>query len=261
MTLTQEQEAATRPLAGRVAVVTGAGRGIGAATAQLLAQRGAEVLLSDVDQEEVTDVAESIERDGGRSRAVTCDVTERQDVRKLMSEAVSHFDGLDILVTCAGVTRDNLIHKLTEEDWGAVIESHLKGTFLCVQAAQEIMVPARFGNIVLVSSGAARGNRGQVNYSAAKAGIQGMTYTLSLELGKFNIRVNAVAPGFIETRMTRSVAERIGVDWEEFKERRASDIPLGRTGMPGDVASVIGFLCSPEASYVSGQVIHVRGGP
>jgi 3-oxoacyl-[acyl-carrier protein] reductase len=162
-------------------------------------------------------------------------------------------------VTCAGVLRDNLVHRMTESDWDTVVDTHLKGTFFCAQAAQAVMVPRATGSMVLLSSGSARGNRGQLNYSAAKAGIQAMASTLALELGRFGIRVNAVAPGFIETRMTRAIAERTGVDYEEVKANYAKNLALGRVGRPDEIASVISFFASDDASYVTGQTLHVRG--
>jgi 3-oxoacyl-[acyl-carrier protein] reductase len=179
----------------------------------------------------------------------------------MVARTLSELGRLDVLVCCAGITRDNLLFKMTDEDWDSVIDTHLKGTFLCARAAQKPMVEQKFGKMVFLSSTSALGNRGQTNYSAAKAGLQGMARTLAIELGPFNINVNAVAPGFIETRMTRATAERLGVDFEAFKVGAASQIPLRRVGQPEDVANVIGFLCSDEAGFVSGQTLYVRGGP
>ncbi|EKP95307.1 3-oxoacyl-ACP reductase FabG [Thermaerobacter subterraneus] len=247
--------------ADRVALVTGGGRGIGAATALRFAREGAAVVVSDVDEGPAEEVASQIRQEGGRALAVACDVRDRGQVEAMVQRAVDTFGRLDFLVTCAGIIRDNLIHKMTDDDWDGVIDTHLKGTFLCAQAAQRVMVPQRYGKMVFLSSTSALGNRGQTNYSAAKAGIQGMARTLAIELGPFNINVNAVAPGFIETRMTRAVAERTGVDFEELKKAAAERTPLRRVGQPEDVAGVIAFLCSEDAGYVSGQVIYVRGGP
>jgi len=245
----------------RVAFVTGGGRGIGAATAQLMARQGAAVVVTDVDPGPAEETAAVIREAGGRALALACDVTDRAQVEAAVAQAVAGFGRLDILVTCAGIIRDNLIHKLTDEDWDGVITTHLKGTFLAVQAAQRHMVRQRYGKIVLLSSTSALGNRGQANYAAAKAGLQGLSRTLAIELGPFGINVNAVAPGFIETRMTRAVAERLGVDYEQLKQAMAAEVPLGRVGHPEDVANVIAFLCSDEAAYVSGQTIYVAGGP
>ncbi len=240
----------------RVALVTGGGRGIGAATAQLLAAEGARVAVSDLDEAPAREVASAI---GGLG--VACDVSDRASVEAMVKRTVAELGRLDILVTCAGIIRDNLIFKMTDEDWDAVIDTHLKGTFLCAQAAQKQMVEQKYGKIVFLSSTSALGNRGQANYSAAKAGLQGMARTLAIELGPFNINVNTVAPGFVETRMTRATAERMGMDYETFKLGAASQIPLRRVGQPEDIASVIAFLCSDESSFVSGQTIYVRGGP
>jgi 3-oxoacyl-[acyl-carrier protein] reductase len=241
---------------GRVALVTGGGRGIGAATAQLLAAEGARVAVSDMDISPATEVAAPI-----HGIAIACDVTDRDQVEAMVSRTVKEYGRLDILVACAGITRDNLLYKMTDEDWDAVIDTHLKGTFLCARAAQRQMVEQKSGKMVFLSSTSALGNRGQANYSAAKAGLQGMARTLAIELGPFNINVNSVAPGFVETRMTRATSERLGIDFEAFKIGAASQIPLRRVGQPEDIASVIAFLCSDESSFVSGQTIYVRGGP
>jgi len=243
-------------LEGRVALVTGGGRGIGAATAQVMARQGAKVAVSDLDEAPAREVAGPI---GGL--AIACDVSNREAVEAMVERTVKELGRIDILVTCAGIIRDNLLFKMTDDDWDAVIDTHLKGTFLCARAAQRHMVPQKSGKMVFLSSTSALGNRGQTNYSAAKAGLQGMARTLAIELGPFNVNVNAVAPGFIETRMTRATAERMGVDYETFKMGAASQIPLQRVGQPEDVANVIAFLCSDESSFVSGQTIYVRGGP
>jgi 3-oxoacyl-[acyl-carrier protein] reductase len=240
----------------RVALVTGAGRGIGAATAQLFAKEGAKVAVSDLDEGPAKEIAGPI---GGL--AIACNVSDRGQVERMVEKTVKELGGLDILVTCAGIIRDNLLFKMTDEDWDSVIDTHLKGTFLCAQAAQKQMVEQKYGKMVFLSSTSALGNRGQANYSAAKAGLQGMARTLAIELGQFNINVNTVAPGFIETRMTRATAERMRIDYEAFKLGAASQIPLGRVGQPEDIANVIAFLCSEESSFVSGQTIYARGGP
>jgi 3-oxoacyl-[acyl-carrier protein] reductase len=240
----------------RVALVTGGGRGIGAATAQLFAREGARVVVSDMDTGPAEEIAKPI-----KGLAIACDVTRPEQVESMVGRAVSEFGRLDILVCCAGIIRDNLLFKMTDDDWDAVIDTHLKGTFLCARAAQKPMVEQKHGKMVFLSSTSALGNRGQTNYSAAKAGLQGMARTLAIELGQFNINVNAVAPGFVETRMTRATAERMGVDFEAFKIGAASQIPLRRIGQPEDIATVIAFLCSDESSFVSGQTIYVRGGP
>ncbi|HEY1161926.1 MAG TPA: 3-oxoacyl-ACP reductase FabG [Candidatus Dormibacteraeota bacterium] len=240
----------------RVALVTGAGRGIGAATAQLFATEGAKVAVSDLDEAPAKEVAGPI---GGL--AIACDVSNRAQVENMVERTVKELGGLDVLVTCAGIIRDNLLFKMTDDDWDAVIDTHLKGTFLCARAAQKHMIEKKYGKMVFLSSTSALGNRGQANYSAAKAGLQGMARTLAIELGPYNVNVNTVAPGFVETRMTRATAERMGVDYEAFKLGAASQIPLRRVGQPEDIANVIAFLCSDESSFVSGQNIYIRGGP
>jgi 3-oxoacyl-[acyl-carrier protein] reductase len=242
--------------AGKVALVTGGARGIGAATAARLAAEGADVVVADFDLAAAEKTATAI---GGR--AVRCDVTSRTDVEAAVAAAAEPSGRLDILVTCAGIIRDNLLHKMTDDDWDAVIDTHLRGTFLSVQAAQALMVAQKSGTMVLISSTSALGNRGQANYSAAKAGIQGLAKTLSIELGRFGITVNCVAPGFIVTAMTEQTAARMGVSFEDFVETVAAQTPVQRVGQPEDVAGVIAFLCSSDASYVSGQVVYVRGGP
>jgi 3-oxoacyl-[acyl-carrier protein] reductase len=238
-------------VAGKVALITGGARGIGAAAAERFMQDGARVAVTDLDVEEGPEGA----------LRIACDVTKREDVEAAVDRTVEELGGLDILVTSAGITRDNLIHKLSDDDWDAVINTHLRGTFLAAQAAQKQMVQQRAGKMVLISSISAEGNRGQANYSTAKAGIQGLTRTLALELGPFNINVNCVAPGFVVTRMTEATAARIGMSFEEFQAAAAEQIPLRRVAQPADIAGVIAFLCSDDASYVSGQVIYVRGGP
>lgn len=240
----------------KVVLITGGGRGIGAATAQLFAKEGARVAVSDLDAAPAEEVAVPI-----KGIAIACDVTDREQVESMVSRTVNELGRLDVLVCCAGIIRDNLLFKMSDDDWDSVIDTHLKGTFFSARAAQKFMVAQKYGKIVFLSSTSALGNRGQTNYSTAKAGLQGMARTLAIELGPFNINVNAVAPGFIETRMTRATAERVGVDFEAFKIGAASQIPLRRVGQPEDVANVIAFLCSDESNFVSGQTIYVRGGP
>ena len=241
---------------GKTALVTGGAKGIGAATAKRLAEEGATVIVADFDEATAQETAKSI---GGH--AVRCDVTKREDVESAVEAAVKEGGSLDILVACAGIIRDNLLFKMTDDDWDAVINTHLKGTFLCAQAAQQHMTPRKYGKMVFLSSTSALGNRGQANYSTAKAGLQGMAKTLALELGRFNINVNAVAPGFVDTRMTQATAERMGIDYEQFKRGAAANIALQRVGTPEDLAGAISFLCSDDAGFVSGQVLYVRGGP
>jgi 3-oxoacyl-[acyl-carrier protein] reductase len=245
----------------KVALITGGGRGIGAATARTFGVHGAAVAITDMDLSAAETVAAEIKECGGKAIAIGCNVTSRAEVEEAVARTVSEFGTVHILAAIAGITRDNLIHKMTDEDWDGVISTHLKGSFLAVQAVQRHMVSQKYGKIVLTSSTSALGNRGQANYAAAKAGLQGLTRTLAIELGPFNINVNAVAPGFIETRMTRETAERIGIDFEQMKAGRAAEIPLRRIGQPEDIANVMSFLSSDEAGFVSGQTIYVAGGP
>jgi 3-oxoacyl-[acyl-carrier protein] reductase len=248
-------------LAGRVALVTGAGNGIGAATAIRLASDGAAVVIADLDVEAAEAVAGRIRDDGGTARVAPCNVTRKDEVDAAVAICVDELGSIDVLVTCAGLIRDNLVHRMTEEDWDLVIDTHLKGTFLCAQAAQAMMVPRGDGSMVFVSSGAARGNRGQANYSAAKAGIEALARTLAIELGRFGIRVNAVAPGFVETRMTRSIAERTGADYDDVVRAAAERTALNRVGQPEEIASAIAFFAGDDSSFATGQTLYVRGGP
>jgi 3-oxoacyl-[acyl-carrier protein] reductase len=245
---------------GRVAVITGAAQGIGAATATLLAAQGASVVVADLTAERAAGTVEAITAAGGAALAVGCDVADGDSVQAMVSAAMDRFGSLDILVNNAGITRDNLLYKMGRPDWDAVISTNLTGIFLCCQAASVPMVAAKYGKIVSLSSRSALGNRGQVNYAAAKAGVQGITATLAIELGPYNINVNAVAPGYIATAMTDATAQRVGVQPEEFQRLAAEQTPLRRVGQPAEVASVIAFLASDEASYVSGQTLYINGG-
>ncbi|GAA3291630.1 MULTISPECIES: 3-oxoacyl-ACP reductase FabG [Dactylosporangium] len=225
----------------RTAVVTGGAQGIGAATAALLREQGATVHVLDLRA-----------ADG----VTACDVTDKAQV----DEVFAGIGRIDILVNNAGITRDNLLFKMPFEEWKAVLDTNLTSMFLCTQAAQKVMVPQRYGRIVNLSSRSALGNRGQANYAAAKAGVQGLTATLAIELGPYNITVNAVAPGYIATPMTAATAERVGSTAEEHQAQVAERTPLRRVGQPEEVAAVIAFLASDEASYVSGQTLYVNGG-
>jgi 3-oxoacyl-[acyl-carrier protein] reductase len=245
----------------RVAIVTGAARGIGAATARQLAADGMAVAVLDLDAGNCAATVDAITAAGGRALAVGADVSQAEQVEAAVGKVAGELGPPAILVNNAGVIRDNLLFKMTEADWDTVLGVHLRGAFLMSRATQKHMVDQRYGRIVNLSSSSALGNRGQVNYSAAKAGMQGFTKTLAIELGQFGITANAVAPGFIATDMTAATAARIGMSFEDFQAAAASQIPVRRVGQPDDVAQVISFLCSEGAGFVSGQVIYVAGGP
>jgi NAD(P)-dependent dehydrogenase (short-subunit alcohol dehydrogenase family) len=240
------------PLAGRVALVTGAGRGIGAATALRLAADGAHVVVNDIYAASARVTAESVEEFGRRAIVSGHDVSRYADAQALVAEAVAAFGHIDVLVNNAGVTRDALLHKVDERDWDEVVRVDLKGPFNVGQACARRMIERGRGRIVNVASLAWLGNVGQTAYAAAKAGVIGMTRTWALELGRRGIQVNAVAPGFVDTAMTRQVPSPV-------RDQFVRKIPLGRIGQPSDIADVIAFLASDDARYVSGQCIHVDG--
>jgi 3-oxoacyl-[acyl-carrier protein] reductase len=248
-------------LAGRVALVTGGARGIGAATGLRLATDGADVALLDLDEAAAQQAAKEIaEQTGRRTLGVAADVTDAAQVTAAVDRAAEELGSLGILVNNAGITRDALLFKMSEDDWDTVVSVHLRGFFLASKAAQRHMVAARWGRIISLSSVSALGTRGQVNYSAAKAGLQGATRTLAIELGPFGITANAVAPGFIVTEMTAQLAERLGTSLEDFTQERAATTPVRRAGTPADIAAVIAFLASDDASFLTGQTIYVDGG-
>jgi 3-oxoacyl-[acyl-carrier protein] reductase len=244
----------------RVALVTGGAQGIGEAISLRLAADGAKVGVLDVQKDAAQAVAHQITAAGGQALVLAADVSQRGQVQAAVDELVGAFGGLHILVNNAGVIRDNLLFKMTDDDWTTVMEVHLRGAFLASQIAQKHMVEARYGRIVSMSSVSAIGNRGQANYSTAKAGLQGLTKTLAIELGPFGITANAIAPGFIETAMTKTTAERIGSSIEAMRESVASTVPVRRAGMPADVANAVAFFAGEEAGYVTGQVLYVDGG-
>ncbi|MBO0828403.1 MAG: 3-oxoacyl-ACP reductase FabG [Streptosporangiales bacterium] len=245
----------------RVAVVTGAARGIGAAIARRLAHDGMAVALLDLNEAGCVAGAEAIAADRGRAIGVPVDVSDADEVAQAVARVTAELGPPTVLVNNAGILRDNLLFKMSDDDWDAVMNVHLRGAFLMSRAVQEHMVEQRYGRIVSLSSSSALGNRGQANYSTAKAGLQGFTKTLAIELGRFGITANAIAPGFIETDMTAATAERVGMSFEDFKAAGAKSIPVGRVGQPEDVAHVASFLASEQAGFVSGQVIYVAGGP
>ncbi|WP_338761471.1 3-oxoacyl-ACP reductase FabG [Nocardia vulneris] len=254
----REENAVQDRFTDKVAVVTGAAQGIGAATALQLAVEGAAVAV--LDRNAPADTLEQITRAGGTARGYVCDVTDRASVQSVFDQIATDLGSPQILINNAGITRDDLFFRLAEDDWNAVLAVNLTGAYHCAQVAQKYMVAQRYGKIVSLSSRSALGNRGQANYAAAKAGIQGLTATLAIELGPYNINVNAVAPGYIATAMTAATANRVGMSAEEHQQSVAERTPLGRVGQPAEVAAVIAFLASDAASYVSGQTLYVNGG-
>ena len=245
----------------RIAIVTGSARGIGAATARRLAADGMAVAVLDLDEAACAGTVKEIADAGGRAVAVGADVSSSEQVKAAVERVAAELGGPTVLVNNAGVIRDNLLFKMTDDDWDMVLGVHLRGAFLMSRAVQKYMVDQHYGRIVNLSSTSALGNRGQVNYSAAKAGLQGFTKTLAVELGPFGVTANAVAPGFIATEMTATTAARVGMPFEDFKQAAAGQIPVRRVGQPEDVANTISFLVGEGAGFVSGQVIYVAGGP
>ena len=242
-------------------MVTGAARGIGAATAARLAADGHAVAVLDLDAAAAAETAQRIAGNGGRALAVAADVADEAQVTAAVARVTEELGAPTVLVNNAGVLRDNLLFKMSVSDWDTVMDVHLRGAFLMSKAVQKHMVDAGFGRIVNLSSSSALGNRGQVNYSAAKAGLQGFTKTLALELGRFGITANAVAPGFVATDMTAATAARMGITFEQFKEECAAGIPVRRVGVPEDVAEAVSFFVGERTGFVSGQVLYVAGGP
>jgi 3-oxoacyl-[acyl-carrier protein] reductase len=245
----------------RVAIVTGAARGIGAAVARRLGTDGFGVAVLDLDESACAGTVEAVTGTGGQAVAVGVDVADAAAVEAAVARVADELGPPTVLVNNAGITRDNLLFKMTEDDWDSVLAVHLRGAFLMSRATQSYMTSAGWGRIVNLSSTSALGNRGQANYAAAKAGMQGFTKTLALELGKFGVTVNAIAPGFIVTDMTAATAERLGVSFEDFQAARAAETPVPRVGTPDDIAHAASFFVSEGASFVSGQVLYVAGGP
>ena len=245
----------------RIAIVTGAARGIGAGTAKRLAADGMAVAVLDLGEADGAQAVAEIEKAGGKAIAVGADVSSSDQVSAAVEKVAADLGEPTVLVNNAGVTRDNLLFKMSEADWDTVMNVHLKGAFLMTRATQQYMVAAKWGRVINLSSLSAVGNRGQVNYSAAKAGMQGFTKTLAFELGKFGITANAVAPGFVVTDMTAATAARLGVSFEDFQAGAAKQIPVQRVGQVEDIAHAISFFASEGAGYVSGQILYLSGGP
>jgi 3-oxoacyl-[acyl-carrier protein] reductase len=245
----------------RTAIVTGGARGIGAAIAKRLAADGLAVAVVDLEEASCKSVVEQIESGGGRALAVSADVSDQQAVETAVERVATELGAPTVLINNAGITRDNLLFKMTAVDWDAVIGVHLRGAFLMTSTVQSYMTKAGWGRIVTMSSTSGLGNRGQANYAAAKAGLEGFTKTIAIELGKFGITANAIAPGFINTAMLSATADRIGVSYEKFLADAIATIPVGRAGTPEDIAHATSYLVSEGASYVSGQVLYVAGGP
>ncbi|MFF2794481.1 3-oxoacyl-[acyl-carrier-protein] reductase [Lysinibacillus xylanilyticus] len=244
-----------RKLEGKVAVVTGASRGIGRSIALKLADEGAKVVVNySGSQAKAEEVVATIQENGGEAIAVQASVSKTEEVSALMDAAVKTFGSLDILVNNAGITRDNLLMRMKEDEWDDVLNTNLKGVFLCTKAVTRQMMKQRAGRIINISSivGVA-GNPGQANYVAAKAGVIGLTKTTAKELASRNILVNAVAPGFIETEMTEQLPE-------DIKQGMLSQIPLAKLGQPEDIAKAVAFLASEDANYMTGQTLHIDGG-
>jgi 3-oxoacyl-[acyl-carrier protein] reductase len=242
-------------LSGRTAVVTGAGRGLGEAIALRFADEGAAVMVNDRDAATAEGTVDRITRSGGRAAAVIGSVTDESVVRELMEQAAGRFGSLDILVNNAGITRDKLLRDMTIEDWDAVVNLNLRATFVCCKFATPAMVAKGWGRVINMSSRAHFGNKGQVNYSASKAGVIGFTRSLSMELGKFGVTANCIAPGIIATPGVTTLPH-----YDRLVERVAPTLPIPRLGKPEDVAGVAAFLASDDAEYITGEVIHVSGG-
>lgn len=245
----------------KVALVTGGSRGIGKAIAERFAQEGAKIAVIDINEEALDEVKQDFTEKGYEIFTKQANVVDTNEVNDAVKAIADTFGTVHILVNNAGIIRDNLLFKMTDDDWQQVMDVHLKGSFNMARAVQGYMVEQKYGRIINISSTSAQGNRGQANYSTAKAGLQGFSKTLAIELGKFGITSNAVAPGFIETEMTKETAKRIGVDYDDFVAHSASQIPVARSGKPEDIANAVAFFADERSSFVSGQVIYVAGGP
>jgi 3-oxoacyl-[acyl-carrier protein] reductase len=237
----------------KVAIVTGSGRGLGAATVLRLAAEGADVVINDIREDDARAVAKRVEELGRRTLVSTHDVSDHAAANALVDEARKRLGRIDVLVNNAGIIRDAMLHKLTEEKWDEVIRVNLKGPFNMGQACARVMMEQKYGRIVNLASVAWLGNIGQTNYSASKAGVVGMTRTWALELARYNIGVNAIAPGLIDSALTQAIPD-------EVKEKFTQRIPMKRIGSPEDIANLVAFLASDEASYITGQCLQIDGG-
>ena len=259
--ITKEEQFMTGRFSGKVAFVTGGSKGIGLAIVEQFAQEGAKVAIIDINEEALNQATTELLDKGYEVFSKVANVVDAKQIEAVMEEVVTEFGSVDILVNNAGVIRDNLFFKMTDSDWQTVMDVHLKGSFNVARAAQKYMVKNQYGRIINISSTSALGNRGQANYATAKAGLQGLTKTLAIELGRYGITVNSVAPGFIETEMTKETAARIGIPFEELIKASVATIPVGRSGKPADIANAVAFFADEKSSFVNGQVIYVAGGP
>lgn len=245
----------------RVAVVTGAARGIGAAIAMRLSADGCDVAILDIDEARCANTVAAVRAHGRRALAVAVDVSDEASVKAAVGAVADGLGAPEVLINNAGVFFERMSHRTGLDDWNRIIDINLRGVFLMSRSMQPFLKSARDGRIVNISSVAALGHIGQSAYSAAKAGILGLTRTLSIEYGPLGVTVNAVAPGFVLTDMTRATAERLGVGLEQFVAEATREVPVGRSGTPEDVAQAVAFFADPRSGYVSGQVLYVAGGP
>lgn len=247
--------------AARTAIVTGAARGIGGAIAERLARDGCDVVVLDLDETACAETVSRVEAAGRRALAVAADVSDEASVKAAMKAAVDVMGAPAVLVNNAGILREKTLARMSLEDWQSVQDVNLRGAFLMCREVQGAMREAGYGRIVNLSSIAALGAFGQANYAAAKAGVIGLTKTLALELGKYGVTVNVVAPGFVVTEMTAGVAERMGMEFEAMVAETVKGIPAGRPGKPDDIAQAVSFFADPHSGFVNGQVLYVAGGP
>lgn len=242
-------------LKGKVAIVTGSARGLGAAAARRLAEEGAKVVVTDINGKGAAATTDALKADGLIAHCIAGDITKTADVQRLVNQTVGTFGTVHILVNNAGFPRDGFLTKMTEEDWDLVVGVVLKGSFLACKAVMPHMIAQRWGRIINISSRAHLGNPGQANYSAAKAGVLGLTRALALEEGRYDITVNAIAPGFMDTEMVQALPA-----YQQIKERTIKGTPIQRVGRPADIADAVAFLASERAGFITGETLHVTGG-